>query len=253
MTVPRFQQDEIDLHLYKNAGDAFQQFAADILRQRHPNIHPFLTAGNDGGIDLSITEGDERTVFECKFVGSDDENDIIGSWEKTASTLSRNLKSPDGPPLGQAQYSPWYEQNPAIIKYVFCTNAIFCNQRRHDDFRNRIQVFFKKIADDFQRTKIEVEIMDWSNFSTLLEDHPHILFKWFKKDLIRGLTLLDEKKTSSETEIEDITFRSYLDAKHLPHYSLAHHLSRSPVPRPDLIKNETELFELLRAGKMDGV
>ena len=154
MDIPRFVRSELnpDLVADHTDGDAYQLFMYDILRGDFPGLRSYATAGKDGAIDLARSApGGGRQIFECKFVGSDDQKEVKRRWAEVADKLDRNLAKPEGPPTGQSQYGTWYVPEPITV-YYFCTSSLYSNETAYQELKSEIDQFFVELA---QRPHLE--------------------------------------------------------------------------------------------------
>ena len=243
--IPRFAVNQFDVRIAgADAGEAFQTFAAEVLRFRYPRLHAYRARGRDGGIDLDAPSG---IVLECKHCGT---RDAQSAWNEVATTLDKHLSDPAGP--GQSQYAPWYASNgDAITVYVFATNAEFANRSRKDELRNEIRTFFSTLARRSHLAhlrNLDVEVLDWSDFESELKAHPEMLFRWFPAARPAAFTLLD-------TIADGKLFRSFLSEATLPYYSRAAYLkagvkpTASPLTEDDLLRKLDGATGLIITGK----
>ncbi len=250
MDIPRFERTKINPRLgYADPGDAFQVFAHDVIQRDFPGLIRFRTSGKDGAIDLSQT-GDTRTVCECKYLGADDWDEVESRWQDVEKTLARNLSDPKGPPKGQSQYGPWFRTDIPITTFVFCTNASPPNQNQADKLEQKIRAFFHNLGKTYSHLAhlrdLKVEVFNWARLRNLLEEQPHLIFRWFPLLRPSGLVPLDEIKHSN-------SFNAYLHGNNLPYYSRSDHLRANPLPTGTTVLNEEKLLRKLEAGDVDGV
>ena len=252
MDVPRFRSENLNSTLYSDdLGDAFQRFTFDVLEPKYPGLNRFPSKGKDGGIDLSCLTPDGLIVFECKQVGQDGAAAVLSRWRtKTAEPLSRNLSTPDGPPIGQSQYEPWFRTDPPIGHYVLCVSAELANQAQVNEVTREIEEFFEKLVDENAHLShlkdISVEVIHWGSLAPQLEELPHLLYRWFPTTRPQGLIPLGDAP-------EPTTFREYLASDTLPYYSRAEHMRNKPPPSDVDISDERALLARLAEGHHTGI
>ncbi len=221
-------------------GEAFQQFVFELLRPEYPGLQSYPAGGKDGGIDLSQPLADGgRSIFECKYIGTDGLEAAQARWREVAKNLIQNLADPAGPPAGQGQYAPWYAAGSPIRFYTFCISSVLQNENQRQSLRSEIQELFSRLTRERPHLAhlagIKVEILPWQDLSARLTDHPHLLFRWFPDAWPHGLALLGEGR-------EGVGFRDYLNRERLPYYTREHHLTGHPAPLGSRIAAEETLL-----------
>ncbi len=251
MTLPRFRAENLDPSLAAGElADAFQRFAADVLRSEYPGLHLYPTGGKDGAIDANAIAEGQCTVFEFKHIGEDEIDSAWGQWKVVAERLWKHLADPSGPTKGQGQYFPWYDKGVPIRSYIFCVSSILSNLAQATKLRDEIASFFDKLAAERSHLshldKLKVQILDWQEFDRRVQDQPHLRFRWFPRERPLGLVPLDAAAKPSG-------FRDYLTRERLPYYSLSHHLQLLPPPAGVKIVGEEELRDYLESGTSTGL
>jgi len=243
--IPRFAAGTFDTRIAgPEPGEAFQVFAAEVLRGRYPQLHAYRARGRDGGIDLDTPT---QVVIECKHC---DVREARSAWNEVADRLDRHLSDPAGP--GQSQYGPWYATgDDAITRYVFATNADLANKNQRSELSATIGTFFKEIAKRPHLAHLErlhVEVLDWNDFEPELKARPELVFRWFPSTRPSGLTLLDDAQPGR-------MFRAFLSEATLPYYSRTAHLATSggiasaTPPEDDLLAKLDRSTGLIITGK----
>lgn len=206
MQIPRFQIRHLSKTLAAvSEADAFQQFVGQVLQIQYPGVVVFPTAGKDGAIDLSYS-AEGRIVGECKVVGKDTSDAVEAPWKEIEDVLQRNIGTGDRPKTGQKQYGPWFRTDPAIERYLYCVSADLRNQEHSDrakiDLCERIKTFFQSLAESNSHlahlATIEVEVLDWSDFAELLDQQPHLIYRWFPATRPRGASFPSNKARASQ-------------------------------------------------------
>jgi len=222
-------------------GTLFQQFVLEVFLARYPDLLSFAGMGRDGGIDLSQTRDNARTIIECKAIGEDGIQQSQQRWRKVARHLQTNLQEPAGPPSGQPQYGPWYRREVPIREYIFCSSSKLGGQENLDRLRKEISDFFDELANKHAHLNhlrgLEVSVLDWNHFESQLLNHRRVAFRWFPGSLLSGFSLLDDFRLSTG-------FRSYLDNDRLPYFSRTDYLSTRSVPSSTIVSEEDLLVEL---------
>jgi len=249
--MPRFLRRNLNPRLVEDdIGDAFQAFAYEVLRTDYPDLHLFPGRGKDGAIDLSQTEGQTRTVVECKFIGTDGLAQAQRRWRDVARRLATHLADPEGPTKRQAQYGPWYRTDPRITEFVFCISSVLKNQEQRDQLGQEIDLFFTNLSREHEHLahlgELSVQVLDWSDLCDRLHRQPHILFRWFPVARPQGLVPLAESADRG-------TFRSYLTSEKLPYYSRRRHLGARPSPAEVEIPDEEGLLALFEDDNTTGL
>ena len=225
--------------LKQNDGDDFRDFVGEFLRASGGFGRPIpRDAGSvDGCIDLYCDS--ERLVVECKFIGADVKDEsarVDQEWRSVRDKLDENLKSQDaGAAPSRAPYRPWADAERPIKRYVFATSARLANESKQREIATKIQDFF---LDDLGERPgyehlrlITVEVIDWTNITTQLVDHPALVFKWLKQ-WPEGFAELDDQSPTG--------FRAFLYSEKLPY------LARDSWRPPDELHHswtETSLIE----------
>ncbi|MHB9134771.1 MAG: ATP-binding protein [Armatimonadota bacterium] len=252
MQIPNFNRETIDpAQLGEGPGDAFQRFAAELVRLQHPDWHCYPTGGKDGAIDLRRTATSERMVIECKHIGEDGLTESQQRWRKVAVELSNNLAAASGPPPGQGQYRPWYDgEHQPIRMYQFWVSSSIGNENQHEALCQEIKKFFVDLAAKHQHlahlADIAVEVHDWLDCTATFCDHPYLAFRWFPSMRPNGLIPLAATRAHG-------TFRDYLEDERLPYYSRMHHLAAHHPPDGVVIPDEEALFQALIIGEAEGL
>jgi hypothetical protein len=252
MDIPRFAQHQNPGFQNETIGNAFQEFAHELLRSEYPGLHFFEGGGKDGCIDLiqDLPETPQtRLVVECKHIGEDGLDAARRRWRgEVASNLRNHLARAEG--ATERQYAPWYRKTPAISRYVFCISSLLSNPAQHDLLRDEIAGFFAELATTHAHlahlANVAVTILDWSDLSDRLRDQPPLLFRWFKLTRHFGLATLDEIPDYS-------TFRSYLFSDKLPYYPRRQHLNVVPAPPDAEVPDEDSLLNQLDGDHFTGL
>jgi hypothetical protein len=249
--IPQFCKEQLHTkRIHQDIGDAFQVFVHELHRLDYPDLHMFPSKGKDGGIDLSLTSDTSRTVFECKHIGNDGFETANKAWKNVASNFEKHLADSCGPTKGQSQYGPWYRTNPPIREYIFCISSLLSNQNQIDQLKQEIVNFFAALTDKHEHLKhlngISVEVLDWNVLYSRLQQHPHLIFRWFPRTRPQGLVPIDDLPYEG-------TFRSYLTSEKLAYYSLGQHLKTNPAPMGMNIPDEEDLLNQLEGGETTGL
>ncbi len=250
MDIPRFEQHLRSGLTPGNPGDAFQEFAYELLLFDYPDLHFFRAPGKDGAIDLAPTKDGARPVIECKYIGADGLSTARGRWREVARKLRTQLAEPEEAGQHEAQYGPWYEIVPAISEYVLCISSELGNLEQADELREEIAGFFAELAAMHAHLShlsgLTVTVLDWNDLRTRLLKRPHLLFRWFKLTRHYGLVTLDEVPDYT-------TFRSYLFGDRLPYYSRRQHLDVAPAPEDVGVLDEAGLLGLVEGDQLTGL
>jgi hypothetical protein len=248
MDIPRFDRHDNKGAGADDLGEAFQQFAYELLLFDYPDLHFFQARGIDGAIDLAQTKDGPRCVVECKYVGTDGLAEAQKRWREVADKLRRNLAAAEGP--AEKQYEPWYRTDSPVSEYVFCVSSEFKYLGQEDKLQREIAGFFADLSTRHAHlahlSSLSVTVLDWNDLKARLRKHPHLLLRWFKLTRDYGLKTLDET-------IDRTTFRSYLYSDKLPYYALRQHLIAAPAPQGEDITDEEGLLSLVAGDRLTGL
>ena len=249
MLIPDFSLQALIPH-FKDAGEAFQAFVCDLLKRELPELEGFPALGKDGCIDFCHTDNDCRLVGDCKFMEQGSADTAHREWKKVAAKLREHLASHDGPTKGQAQYWPWFCQDPVISTYFFCININLTNLNQVTALEEVIRQDFVSLADEFSHLDhlraMHVKVLHWDRFKDRLKAQPFVYFSWFRDSFIPGLEALD-------TPSQFRGFRAYLGNDKLPYYGIAEHKGVVPASDGSVIPGEHELLNLLESGHEPGI
>jgi hypothetical protein len=250
LRIPRFAREDVNPRFSAEAdiGTLFQQFAWEVFLRDFPDLRNFAGSGRDGAIDQSATQGNLRTVIECKFLGEDGLPRALKAWREVAAHLSKNLADPAGPPSGQPQYGPWYRREPGIHEYWFCVSSSLGVQENQDTLRKEIAAFFRELARTWPHLAhlgdLDVAVFDWGAFETRLQNRRTLAFRWFRGALLAGFTSLDDFRPAGR-------FLVYLSPEKLPYYSRARHYGTGIAAHGFFA--EEDLVDALKPGERDGI
>jgi hypothetical protein len=170
-------------------GDDFRDFVSEFLRASSGFGRPVPrdSGSVDGCIDLYCDQ--QGLVVECKFVGADVKDEtgrVEQEWKNVRDKLDENLRSLDGAAApSRAPYRPWADVTRPIKRYVFATSARLANEAKQRELATQIQNFFRANLgkrSGYQHLQlITVEVIDWTNITAQLVDHPALVFKWLKQ------------------------------------------------------------------------
>lgn len=247
----RFQRDQLNTKFLQGGmGDAFQRFVYDVLSHDYPNLHLYPAGGKDGGIDLSAQSGESSVFIECKYIAQDGLAEARSRWHEVSVNLERNLSTPSRPPVGQDQYSPWYDTKFPVVEYLFCISSRLANPNQTNKFREDIESFFLKLSANNAHLKhlasISVRLLDLEDLSVYLARYPQVTFRWFPRTRPIGLIPLDDVPETGN-------FRSYLYSDTLPYYSRSAHLQVVPAPADLVVSNEETLLSELESADLAGL
>ena len=249
LIAPKFTIENVESDLLGDGlGDAFQRFIGELIG-RENEVERFQTRGPDGAIDLSETTEGVRAVYEAKALEDASFRRAEAAWRDVIKHLRDNLKPPDAPPKGRAQYKPWYRKDPAIRHYRFCINAE-CNQNQADGLRDTIQGDLDRLIADYGHLKhlrgLRAEVWHWGRLADLLNKQPDLLFRWFPESRTRTLKPLEQREVGAKK-----TIRSYLNPNVMPYYAMEKHLNGNPAPAGVL--GEEALLDRLEQEQMPGI
>jgi hypothetical protein len=155
--IPDFRAGHLDLSRFDgDIGAAFQAFVGELLVAEGIDAHAFPAAGKDGGIDL---------VEELEGGGI------------------RGLASPEGPPVGQGQYHPWYDPERRIRAYTFCPSSALANEEQRRTLLRAITATWDELVQKYPHLghlrDIAIDLYDWQDARTRLSRQEHLLYRWF--------------------------------------------------------------------------
>jgi hypothetical protein len=202
--------------LRKDDGNDFRDFVREYLRASTGYGYPIPrdSGSVDGCIDLYCEK--ENLIVECKFVGAnvkDESARVEQEWNSVRDKLDHNLTVRDGEALTErAPYQPWGDAKNPIKRYVFATSARLANQARHRNLEGRIKGFFETLASTRSGYEhlwdLSIEVLDWTEISARLIEHPALVFKWLKQ-WPEGFAELDEARPAG--------FRTFFYGETLPY------------------------------------
>ena len=239
MLLPPFELPSLNPRLAQgDGGKSFPRLVYEVLKPDRPGLLLVDAPGKDGGVDLSETRHDGRTVIECKYIAEDGPASAARRWGEVAARLRLHLASAGGPTKGQAQYGPWYRRDPRIVEYVFCVSSTIGNQENLDALQCKISAFFAQLAAQHGHLahlqRLHVEVFDWAALRLRIERRLHVAYRWFPTTRPVGVVPFDEPLRRG-------TFRGYLESAQLPYFSIeSYRVGRETVLRP-----ETELLVAL--------
>src|SRR5262245_12246062 len=184
-------------------GDDFRHVVGELLRASAEHGRPIVKDSGrvDGGIDLYC----ERTglVVECKFVSvnvKDQSARVDQEWKSVRDKLDEILATRNGKAAPtRAPYLPWADVEQSVKRYVFATSARLANEQRQRVLAQAIKRFFGErisLRPGYEHLRdLEVEVIDWSNITTRLADHPALVFRWLER-WPSGFADLDEGSQS---------------------------------------------------------
>jgi hypothetical protein len=172
---------------FPDREDLFQQLVGAVMRECFAQRASITsTKGRDGGIDGFINSGCDSgelffglpfpIIIECK-----DHDDSLSTamrnvetgWLKVKDKLSRHAESG-----WEGDYQPWRRTK----GYLYCISAVLHQQTR-DLLKQSIWEFFRSLPSG-QKPSIEnVQILDWSDLSTLFNKYPRLADAWLGTNL----------------------------------------------------------------------
>lgn len=223
---------------------SFPHFVRLALERDIPSIRVF-GANEDGGIDLfAEDEQGGRIVYQCKYLKSPSKSPL-SAWREERKKLARNLILNGGSPK-EVQFSPWFNNDRPITKYVFCYSRCAVNLHQLDknaaDSRAlecEIQALFELLSkreglDHLASIRIEAlcgdKLLDLSASQEALE------FKIFGPQFPAGILEVD-----ADAETSDLGFISYLTR--IPYFSRTAFNARNVSPA--LLREEADIIEEL--------
>ena len=211
--------------LIEDNGCDFEAFVFECFRyaKEERGFTKRLARGRDGAIDLldRISEPGTATIAECKYIGSGMAQEATERWAEVYRNLSKNLPGLHADPAKtpKSPYRGWLDPERHVTRYRFCVTARMTE--------SECTALEKRIASDFaklvQTEKIEplralaendgaIRVLPWDWFTTELEEHPSLAFRWFR-GLPVGVELFEEESGNVTT------FRAFLSGGELGYFS----------------------------------
>lgn len=212
MTTPfdeiRFDDIKLPSDHRESPGSLFQHLVANLLEaeaEDKDDLLFFPAGGKDGLIDHCIRDkacfkaADPYTryekglkIIECK--KADSLSHAKKAWNKIEDRFMGNITEKGDARKGQKQYKPWVNKNQPIKSYNFYVSFECSNEQLQQELETPIENFFRNAIKNKQGLEhlnnITVIVIGWKQILNRLKDHPHLLFKWFPKVRVHGLSVL---------------------------------------------------------------